>query len=494
MGVVIRQSIKGTIVTYMGAFIGFLTTFFILTKYLSAEEIGLTRVLFEAASLLSSFALLGVSSSAVRFFPYFKSEDGKNNGFFFYLMLLPFVGSILFITLYYILREPITALFIKNSALFVNYFDWVPPFMVFLLYWMVFEVYSSLLMRIAVPKLIREVVLRLLLIVVYLLYAFDFLDMNGFIACYISVYAISMMLAFLYVSKIGSISLKHNFSFIDADLRKQIGSYTLVWIIGALGSNIVSRLDLFMVGSQLGLDYAGIYSIAFYIVAVIEIPSRSIATISSPIASSALKEGDMKAINQLYRKVSLHQLMIGGFVFLLIWINIDNIFALIPNGEIYSQGKWVVFFLALGKLIEVTLNFGNNLISYSRFYYWGLYFTFFITAIAIVFNNWLIPIFGVTGAGLATTLTCLISYSAQQWLVQVKMKTNPISFKLIKLVGLFFLVLGVNALLPKYHIVIIDGLYRTAIVSICLCSLIYVFNISEEVNLLVNNFVKKLQK
>lgn len=494
MGVVIRQGIKGTVVTYIGAFIGFLTTFFILTKYLSAEEIGLTRVLFEAASLLSSFALLGVSSSAVRFFPYFKSEDGKNNGFFFYLMLLPFVGSILFITLYYILREPITALFIKNSALFVYYFDWVPPFMVFLLYWMVFEVYSSLLMRIAVPKLIREVILRLLLIVVYLLYAFDFLDMNGFIACYISVYAISMMLAFLYVSRIGSISLKHNFSFIDADLRKQIGSYTLVWIIGALGSNIVSRLDLFMVGSQLGLDYAGIYSIAFYIVAVIEIPSRSIATISSPIASSALKEGDMKAVNQLYRKVSLHQLMIGGFVFLLIWINIDNIFALIPNGEIYSQGKWVVFFLALGKLIEVTLNFGNNLISYSRFYYWGLYFTFFITAIAIVFNNWLIPIFGVTGAGLATTLTCLISYSAQQWLVQVKMKTNPISFKLIKLLGLFFLVLGINALLPKYHIVIIDGLYRTAIVSICLCSLIYVFNISEEVNLLVNNFVKKLQK
>lgn len=494
MGVVIRQSIKGTVVTYIGAFIGFLTTFFILTKYLSAEEIGLTRVLFEAASLLSSFALLGVSSSAVRFFLYFKSEDGKNNGFFFYLMLLPFVGSILFITLYYILREPITALFIKNSALFVYYFDWVPPFMVFLLYWMVFEVYSSLLMRIAVPKLIREVILRLLLIVVYLLYAFDFLDMNGFIACYISVYAISMMLAFLYVSRIGSISLKHNFSFIDADLRKQIGSYTLVWIIGALGSNIVSRLDLFMVGSQLGLDYVGIYSIAFYIVAVIEIPSRSIATISSPIASSALKEGDMKAVNQLYRKVSLHQLMIGGFVFLLIWINIDNIFALIPNGEIYSQGKWVVFFLALGKLIEVTLNFGNNLISYSRFYYWRLYFTFFITAIAIVFNNWLIPIFGVTGAGLAITLTCLISYSAQQWLVQVKMKTNPISFKLIKLLGLFSLVLGINALLPKYHIVIIDGLYRTAIVSICLCSLIYVFNISEEVNLLVNNFVKKLQK
>ena len=493
MGIIIRQSIKGTIVTYIGAFIGFLTTFFILTKFLTPEEIGLTRVLFEAASLLSSFALLGVSSSAIRFFPYFKSEDGKNNGFFFYLLLLPFIGSIVFIFLYYFLREPITDLFIKNSELFVYYFDWVPPFMIFLLYWAVFEVYSILLMRIAVPKLIREIILRLLLVVAYLLYAFDVLDMNGFVACYISVYAISMMLAFLYVSKIGSISLKHNYSFISTDLRKQICSYTMVWMIGALGSNIVSRLDLFMVGSQLGLDYAGIYSIAFYMVAVIEIPSRSIATISSPIASSALKDGDIHAVTQLYRKVSLHQLMVGGFVFLLIWINIDNIFALIPNGEVYSQGKWVVFFLALGKLIEVTLNFGNNLISYSRYYYWGLYFTFFITGIAISLNNWLIPMLGVTGAGVATTLTCLISFSAQQWLVQVKIKTNPISLKLVKLIGLFILVFGVNMLLPKYHVVIIDGIYRTVIVSLCLCSLIYMLNISEEVNILVNRFIKKLQ-
>lgn len=492
MGIVIRQSIKGTVVTYIGAFIGFLTTFFILTKYLSAEEIGLTRVLLEAASLLSSFALLGVSSSAIRFYPYFKSEDGKNNGFFFYLLLLPFVGYILVVFLYYILRDPITELFIRNSELFVNYFDWVPLFMFFLLYWMVFEVYSSLLMRIVVPKLIREILLRLLLIITYLLYAFDILSMNGFIACYISVYAISMVLAFLYISKVGSISLKHDFSFIDTNFRKQICCYTIVWMIGALGTNIVNRLDLFMVGSQLGLDYAGIYSIAFYIVAVIEIPSRSIATISSPIASTALKEGDMETVNQLYQKVSLHQLMIGGCVFILIWINIDNIFALIPNGEIYSQGKWVVFFLAIAKLIEVTLSFGNNLISYSRYYHWGLYFTFFIMAVAILFNNWLIPILGVTGAGLATSLTCVISYGVQQWLVQVKVKANPMSFKLIKLMGVFLLILGINALLPHCDIVLVDGIYRTMLVGFSLCLFIYLLNISDDINLLVNNFFKKL--
>lgn len=32
MGVVIRQSIKATVINYIGAFIGFITTMFVVTK------------------------------------------------------------------------------------------------------------------------------------------------------------------------------------------------------------------------------------------------------------------------------------------------------------------------------------------------------------------------------------------------------------------------------------------------------------------------------
>ncbi|MDR3268852.1 MAG: hypothetical protein LBT83_07285 [Tannerella sp.] len=67
MGIIIRQSIKGIIVNYVGAFIGFLTTFFILTKFLSPEEIGLTRVILEVSTLIGSIALMGTSASIMRF-------------------------------------------------------------------------------------------------------------------------------------------------------------------------------------------------------------------------------------------------------------------------------------------------------------------------------------------------------------------------------------------------------------------------------------------
>ena len=69
MGIIIRQSIKGTIVNYIGVLIGIFTTFFVLTDLLKPEEIGLTRVLIDAGMLFAGLAQLGTSSSIIRFFP-----------------------------------------------------------------------------------------------------------------------------------------------------------------------------------------------------------------------------------------------------------------------------------------------------------------------------------------------------------------------------------------------------------------------------------------
>jgi hypothetical protein len=67
-----RRRIKGTIATYLGVAIVFVTTFFILTLCLMTEEVRLTRVLVDAATLFSSLALLGTGSSAMRFYTSFQ--------------------------------------------------------------------------------------------------------------------------------------------------------------------------------------------------------------------------------------------------------------------------------------------------------------------------------------------------------------------------------------------------------------------------------------
>lgn len=495
MGIVIRQSIKATIVNYVGAFIGFLTTMFVVTKFLRPEEIGLTKVIYEVSFLFASLAQLGTSASAMRFFPYFRDPEKNNNGFFFYLLTMPAIGSVVFLSLYYLFREPITDFFIRNSSLFVDYYNYVGILIVFLVFWMVFETYSNLLMRIVIPKLIREIGVRLLLVTVYLLYAFHYFRLDGLVAGYIAVYGVAMLLTLWYVSRIGTLSVRHDFSFIDKPLRVKILKYTLYLIAGTLGGTIISQLDIFMVSSQLGLSFTGVYTIAFYMAAVIEMPARSISTISAPLAAAALKENDLMKANELYKKVSLHQLIAGSTLFLLIWINIDNIFAIIPNGAVYETGKWVVFFIALSKLVTVTLNFGGTLISFSRYYYWGLYFTFFLVALTIYTNYLLIPLWGMSGAALATFLTCLISYSWQQWIVLRKVKGNPYTRNTFKQIGLIGFLFVVNYFLPRWtdH-PWVDGCYRTLVIGILWAVFIYCFRISEEINSLFLQFEKRMRK
>lgn len=227
MGIIQRQSIKATAVSLLGAFIGFLTTFYVITKFLSAEEIGLTRVIIEGATLLASFALMGLNSSAYRFYPYFKSNTAsqatskiKDNGYFYYLCMVAVLGALIVIPLYILFKDSFIAAYQKNSPLLVDYFYWIIPLSLFMLFWLVFELYSAQLMRIAVPKLIREVGLRLILLLVYLSYAFHLVSLPLFIALFIGAYALCMLAMAGYIKKIGQINFRHDHSFLSPEIGR----------------------------------------------------------------------------------------------------------------------------------------------------------------------------------------------------------------------------------------------------------------------------------
>ena len=59
MGIVVRQSIKGTVATYIGVAVGIVTTFFVQTKALQPEQIGLIDVLLQCSLLFGGFHVDG---------------------------------------------------------------------------------------------------------------------------------------------------------------------------------------------------------------------------------------------------------------------------------------------------------------------------------------------------------------------------------------------------------------------------------------------------
>lgn len=483
MGVVIRQSLKGTFVNYLGVMLGIFVQFYIVTKYLDPTVIGLTKVIYELAFLCSTFAMLGLGSSAMRFFPYFKDEKSGNHGFLFYFLLIPTVGTVLISLLYLALKSPILDYFAQKSPEFVDYFYWVIPLLIILTFWQVFENYANINMRIAIPKGVREVGMRVLMLVLYMLYAWKYIDVTGLVAGFLVCYGLCLMTTGVYSLHIGSRTLKHDWSFITPELKNKFLRYTGFLILAAISGNIMSQLDLFMLSGVRGLYSAGIYTIVVYMAEIVNMPSRNISPISSPLAAQAMKDGNIADAQKLYKQVSIHQLLASSLLLVLIWVNLDNIFAIIPNGDKYAEGRYAVLFLGLAKVVYGTLNFGNILISFSKYYYWTLFITIFLTILTIGTNLYFIPRLGISGAALATLLTCLISYSYQQYIVQIKLKANPFTWAHLRQIAIVTIIFGLNYVIPSLlHISPwLDGAVRCGILVVAAVILVYLFRISPQI-------------
>jgi O-antigen/teichoic acid export membrane protein len=495
MGVIARQSIKGTIVTYIGAFIGFLTTFFIMTRYLTAEEIGLARVLQDTSVMLSGLASLGTSSSIIRFFPRFNDEGSKNHGFFFWTLIVPLIGFIIFAIIFVACRGFVVQQFGEHSKLFVNYFYYVLPMTFAMLYMTIFETNANVLMRIVIPRFVREVLVRVLALADYLLYAFRIIDIDWFVIAFCIMYGVAALVDFIYLISLGKVSFKPDLKYITKPMVKEWGYYTLFLLVSSLAAQITPFLNTYFVSAKMGLMYTGIFAIATYIASVVEIPYRSLGAIAQPQVSACVNNKDFEGASELCKKVSLHQFLISSAFFFLIWVNIDYIFVLLPNGAQYAAGKWVVFFLCMNKMVSTSFSMPGSALSYSKYYYWGLIFTLIMTVVAILLNNWFIPMWGMNGAAIATLCSTVINLLIVLPFVYFKLHISPFSLPQLKVVAVIAILLILNAVWVRFLTPIFiklplapigkgaldRGLCTLLLVAIGMF-IVYYWNISESVN------------
>lgn len=457
MGIIAKQSIRGTIVTYLGVAVGFVTTFFVLTRFLSSEEIGLSRVLIDAATLFIGLAQLGSTSSIIRFFPYF--HEGKNyHGFFFWTLLIPLLGFGLFALVYMACHAPLAAFFGEKSPLFVSYYYLVLPLAFFMLYQTIFEANANVLQQIVVPRFVREVVVRVGLLVTYLLYAFHILSMDGFVWAICASYAVAALINMVYVAKLCIVNcqlstiLKPDLSFLRAQrpLVRSYLFYTLFLLVSAVTSVLAPTLSSFFITAQMGLSYTGIFAIATYMAVMVSIPYRSMVAICQPELALAIKNNDTATISRLLQQVSSNLLLIGGFILLAIWINIDLIFAILPNGATYAVARNVVLLLGIGQLMVATFNIFLPALSYSRYYAFSLLNSLVLTVSALLLNNYLIPRYGMTGAAWATVMADVLYYIMVVGVSTFALRVYPFSLRHLKIFVLILIVFACTCFLPTF--------------------------------------------
>lgn len=499
MGVIAKQSIRGTIVTYLGVAVGFVTTFFVITRFLTAEEIGLARVMIDAATLFIGLAQLGTNASILRFYPYFLQpatsrpnsieEDGRQSehGFFFWTLIVPMVGFIIVALLFVACYGKLSAWFAEKSPLFVDYYYLVIPLAFFMLYQTVFETNANVRMHIVIPRAVRELLTRIGLLIAYLLLAFKFIDIDGFIISLIAIYALAAVCNAGYLFSLGGVSLMPDMHFLrmHPDIVSKYLRYTGFLVLSAIASFLAPTLSSFFVTAKMGLNFTGIFAIATYMAVMVSIPYRSLTAIASPQLSLAMKENKTDEASTLIRQVSSNLLLVGGFILALIWVNIDLIFALLPNGSTYAVARTVVLLLGITQLLIATFQFALTALSYSRYYAYSLLCSLLLTVLALVLNNRLIPRFGMEGAAMASLIAQAVYFVVVLLIVRLTTKCQVLHRQHAKILLLLSAIFLINEAwcycLPHINLWA-DSLLRSLVILGSSALIAYKTKLSPEIN------------
>ena len=491
MGIIIKQSIKGSFWSYIGVVIGFVTTSFLYPRYLNTDEVGLFSLLVSYSTLFGQFSLLGLPGITSRLFPLFRDKQSKHHGFLFVSFLFFAVGFILFLLFFFLLSPWLIENNQEKSKLFADYLLLLVPITFFTMMFIQLDTYNKVLYD-AVPGIfLQEFLQRFMLFIITILFVLKWITLNQLIWLYALAVSMKGLIIVVILWQRGELSFRIDRHFISQKLRKEMIDVGLFSIITGLGSMIVFSLDKIVINQMLDLSKTGVYTIAFYFGTLVVIPSRPLLKISSTLIADAWAKDDLESIRDIYYKSCLNQFIMGAFLFLGIWTNIDNILEIL--GPDYQQSKWVIFFIGLGYLFDMLTGANSHIIGLSKYYRVALYFIGILLVIVLSLLYLLIPIGGIVGAAIAIA-GALLLYNLMRYLyILVKFKLQPFNMNFIYTALFYIGIYALVQLIPQQAL-IPDIVIRGSLITVATALFLYFVPISGDIQDIFRQLLAKLKK
>ncbi|MDD3108427.1 MAG: oligosaccharide flippase family protein [Alistipes sp.] len=492
MGRVKRDSLMIMILSYVGIVVGYVNKILLFPNFLSEEQVGLATILVSLATMYAQFSALGINYTVVRFFPFFRTPDGRHNGFFFWTTLGVSGGFVLFTVLFLLFRAPIMDYYAREAPLLTRYYLWLIPLGLAMLFFNFFTAWLQALYRTVASSFVNEVLLRLLITAEITLFAFGVLDFEQFVIGYVLIYCVPTLVLLLYAAAIGAVRLQPVCSMRVRRLLSVAVIYGLWQYLGGTSMYIVPVIDQAMLAGMKGLAEGGIYVTMVYMVGAILVPSRSMIKVATPLVANLWRERNMEALQGLSRRVSLINLIVGCYLFLLIWVNLDNIFSLIPSS--YATGRTIFLMLGIARLMDLYSGLNGTILVTSKRYRYDFIFSLLLVGLTICTNRWLIPRWGMNGAALATMGT-VVAYNVIRVIsVWHFFRINPFRWRDAIVPGLMGATLGVAALLPPIGNFLTDVPIRTLCVTGLYGGAVYGLKLSEDLNRTLDQLGRKTQE
>ena len=480
MGIIVNQSVKGAIYTYVGVILGFVIQGILFPRIFSTDQIGLTKIIVAYAALVAQFATLGFNGVTIRLFPFFKDPKSNHHGFLALALITGLIGFVLSLGLYLVFKSWFIEYTSENSSLLIEYLNYLIVLIFFQIFFTLFDGYYTALLNSILGTFLREVFQRVLIIIGIGLFYFDLIDFHQFIIVYIASMALPTLFILLTLVKEGQFSLKTDFAFLQKPLLASMGLMAIFSILNGFTINIITQVDLLMITGMIGLKATGIYGSCMIFAMMVSLPSRSILRIANIVSAGAWKINDMGAIRNIYEKSCMTLFIIGLLMFLGLWVNINNIFEILgPN---FVSGKWVIFFLGLGSLIDMTTGANSSILGSSPQYRVQSLFLIVLVILLILANLLLIPIYGITGAAIGGAISLSVLNLLRFLYLWYKFNLQPFNLKFILVAAIGISAYLISSLLPVLPNFVADIIVRSSILTVLFCLPVYLLKLSPDIN------------
>lgn len=490
MGIVKRESFFSSIVIILGIALGYVNTVFLFPKFLTADEFGLTRILISMAVIISQAGSMGLQQIIVKYLPFVREPQNKNHGFFTFVLYISLIGCVVALAIELIFKDSIIGFFVKDpNQLVQEYYKFLIPISFFIIFSDTVLGYIRAHLKTIGSTFIKEVAIRIFHGINILLFAANIIDFNGFMILFTATYALQVVIACLLAGSLKILVLPFKITLSKILNLKEVFQYGMYMLLNRIPNIVVTQIDVLMIGFLLGLKYAAIYTVGFYLANFIKIPARMIGQISTPIVAHAWKNSEFEKVLTIYRQTSINQLIIGSILLIGLLINFHNLLYFLPHG--YREVFYVIVFIGFAKLFDITTGINGSILVLSKYYRLDLVLNILLVILSIGANLLLIPKYGINGAAVATAITVFFYNCLKTLFVWIKLDMHPFTNKTL----LALLIAGITFLigyfLPKLDNIYWDILYRSFIVCAVFGPSIYFFHVSEEINQTISGILKR---
>jgi O-antigen/teichoic acid export membrane protein len=486
MGIVLNQSLKNTIITYIGFGVGGISTLFLFPHILGKTYYGLTNYILSCANVIMPLFAIGMQNTLVKFYSQCKTEKEENQ-FLSFTVLFPLLLCIPIILIGLFFYDEIAEFLSKKNPIVKDYIFLIPFMGLCMAYFEIFYAWARVHMHSVFGNFIKEVGLRLFSVVGLLGIYFEWITAVDFIYLTALIYFVAFLVTMLYAFKIKKpvfqLTVPHN--------AKAIVEYTFYIILSGSVANLLLDGDKMILNQYMDIGNIAFYSVATYIALVISVPSRAMHQIVYPITAKLMHENKHDEMNDLYKKTSINLQLVGGFVMLCIFVNINQLYELLPKE--YAGGIWIVFMIGLSKYFDLILGNNNAIIFNTKYYRMVLFLGLMLVLVTFVLNVIFIPLYGIVGSAFATLLSITLYSVAKLMFVVKRLNLYPFTPQTLYSIAIT-LVLFILFYFWQFPFHPIVGIVlKSILVTILYVYLNYKLVISIEINRFLDTIFTKLK-